>query len=268
VDTNKFGLSRKDFLESIKSEVRRRCGFGCVVCGCAIVQSHHFDPPFAEAQQHDPRGITLLCGTCHDRVERGIVDIDTIRKANASPWCLKHRYSRDILFLGRERVPIRIGPSRFRAETIAMYDEDVVFGFSQPECPDGPWRLNAVLTDRDGHEMLCIVDNEWRVGVDRFDVRTKGRVLTIRDGPRDIVLQMNLEARSELRIHRLHMQYRGFDIDADDAGFTVLVPVGARFNHRHGDILADIGIWMKSSGECLVAANQAGGAAIALGTQG
>jgi len=263
---NSFGLSEY-VPEPTKREVRRRCGFGCVVCGCAIVQYHHFDPPFAKAERHEPDGITLLCGQCHDRATRGILADDLVRRANASPWCLTHRYTRDILFVGPGRIPIRIGSSRFRAETIAMYDEDIVFGFRQPECRDAPLRLNGVFTDPSGNETLRIVDNEWRVGVERFDVRTKGRVLTIRNGPENqgIVFQMNLEARSELHIRTLRMQYRGFDIDADDGGFRVGVAGRAPSLHLHGGVLADIGIWMKSTGECLIAASRSGGAAICLG---
>jgi hypothetical protein len=149
-----------------------------------------------------------------------------------------------------------------------MFDDEIVLGLSQPECRGGPTRLNAVFTDPNGRETLRIVDNEWRVGVERFDVRTKGRVLTIRDGPEDegIVLQMNLEARSELHIRKLRMQYRGFGIDGSDAGLAILAPGGARFVHQPShDVIGEIGIWMMSTGEVLIAANRAGGAAICLG---
>jgi len=69
---NKYGLSR-DIPESTKREIRKRCGFSCVKCGFAYFQYHHFDPPFEVAKSHDPSGITLLCGRCHDLEKGGLL---------------------------------------------------------------------------------------------------------------------------------------------------------------------------------------------------
>jgi len=228
------------------------------------VEYHHFDPPFADAMWHDPNGITLLCPLCHGRADRGILDQDAVRKANASPWCLQAGYAKDILFVASERIPVRIGSVRFRAETIAKFDEQVIIGFRPPERRGAPVRLNAVFTDPHGRETLRILDNEWRVRVDRFDVQTTQDVLTIRDGPGDVVLQMSLRADSELHIHKLHMQYRGFDIHASEDGFTLSVP-GNPCLHWRGEGHGEIGIWMKSTGEVLVCTNRHGGAAVRLG---
>jgi len=75
---------------------------------------------------------------------------------------------------------------------------------------------------------------------------------------------MSLAAGDELRIQRLHMQYRGFQIVASDGAFALTVPSGGTFNHN-GDVVADIGLWLKSSGQALIAANSLGGAAVCLG---
>ncbi len=170
---NRFGLSR-DIDEHTKRAIRQRCGFGCVMCGFAIVQYHHFDPPYCDATEHDPNGITLLCGVDHDRATRRILSDDVVRAANRNPWCARYKYTRDILFPGIGPFSVRIASGRFHCRTIAMFDAEVVFGISEPECRSAPRRLNAILTDPAGNEMLRIADNEWRVGVDRFDVRTSG----------------------------------------------------------------------------------------------
>jgi hypothetical protein len=146
-----------------------------------------------------------------------------------------------------------------------MYDEHIIIGFLPPECRGGPLRLNAIFTDPNGHETLRILENEWRVGIDRFDVQTTQDVLTIRDGPRDIVLQMSLKSHSELHIQKLHMRYRGFDIHASDDSFRLSAPENCCLNLK-GGVHAEIGIWMKSTGQVLVAASRYGGAAVCLGT--
>jgi hypothetical protein len=69
--TNKYGLSRV-IPADIAREIRKRCGFGCVNCGSALYHYEHMIPEFSEASQHIAEKITLLCGTCHDYVTRGI----------------------------------------------------------------------------------------------------------------------------------------------------------------------------------------------------
>jgi hypothetical protein len=260
---NRFGLDR-NIDAATKRAVRQRCGFGCVICGCGIVQYHHFDPPFADALRHDPSGITLLCGQCHDRAERGIIDPSRVFAANAAPWCKESGYSKDLLFVGDGSVPVRFGSSRVCAATVLMYDDRVVVGLSPPEDEGAPLRLNAVLTDANETDVLRIVDNEWQVGINRYDIRTAGDRLTVNDAPGDIVLEMSLSAGAEIQIRRLRMKYVGFSITADESSFALVAPSGATFRHV-GDVVADIGIWMKSSGQALVAASVLGEAAVCIG---
>lgn len=260
---NKFGLHRY-IDEATRRVVRQRCGFGCVICGCAVIQYHHFAPPFADARSHDPAGITLLCGQCHDRAGRGIIDTATIIAANACPRCQQSGYSKDLLFIGNSRVPVRFGSSHVHAPTVLMYDDRVVIGLSEPEVVGSPLQLNAVLTDDTENEVLRIVNNEWQVGINRYDIRTTNDRLTINDAPGEIVLEMSLATAAEVHIRRLRMTYLGFSIIADEDSFSLTVPSGARFRHV-GAVVADIGIWMKSTGQALVAANAIGGAALCIG---
>ncbi len=247
-----------------KRTVRQRCGFGCVICGSGIIQYHHFDPPFAEATRHDPSGITLLCGRCHDRAERGIISVAQVSEANLSPWCKQSGYSRDLLFIGDGNIPVRFGSSRVRAATVVMFDDNVIFGLSRPEELRGPLRLNAVITDEGEAELLRIVDSEWQIGIERYDIRTAGDTLTVNDAPGDIVLEMSLAAGAEIQIRRLRMKYRGFSIAADNSSFTLVAPDGATFKHV-SDVIADVGIWMKSTGHALIGAGANGGAAVRVG---
>ena len=57
MSTNKHGLSR-DIPRAVKTVVRRRCGFGCVICGNAIVHG-------ADIQDRD--GGALLLATLFGR---------------------------------------------------------------------------------------------------------------------------------------------------------------------------------------------------------
>ncbi|MEH2485180.1 Abi-alpha family protein [Bradyrhizobium sp. AZCC 2230] len=81
---NRHGLSR-NIPADVKRTVRQRDGFGCVVCGKAIYDYEHFDPEFADATQHDPAGIVLLCISCHGKKTRGFLSKQTIAAARQSP---------------------------------------------------------------------------------------------------------------------------------------------------------------------------------------
>ena len=259
---NQHGLDR--YIDAAtKRAIRQRCGFGCVICGCAIVQYHHFDPPFANAVRHDPAGITLLCGKCHDRAHHRIITDQFVADANASPQCVRIGHTGDFLFLGNDQVPVRFGSSRVRAATVLMHDDQVVFGFSAPEQPGAPLQLNAILTDEQGSELLRIVNNEWQVGIGRYDISVTADTLKVNAKPGDVILEMSLAGGREIWIRSLNMNYRGFSVLANEDSFKFQVPGGGTFSHN-GEILADVGIWMKSAG-ALVGVNSAGGAAMALG---
>lgn len=77
---NKHGLFRR-IPDDIRRQVRRRCGFGCLLCRQAPVQYDHFEPEWVDAKQHDPAGIVLLCPSCHVKRGAGIVSINQIHEA-------------------------------------------------------------------------------------------------------------------------------------------------------------------------------------------
>src|SRR5436190_17564410 len=97
---NAHGLSR-DIPEPIKRAVRQRCGFGCIICGSAVVQYHHFSPEYADATEHRAEGITLLCGRCHDKVRQA--GPEEIERYNAAPFCKREGFAHDFLFASRDK---------------------------------------------------------------------------------------------------------------------------------------------------------------------
>lgn len=257
---NKFGLSRI-INPKIKKKIRKRCGFGCVICGCSIIEYHHFDPPYIEAKSHDENGITLLCGTCHDKTHRGIINPEDVIDANKNPYCKTLGNAKDILYLGKVTLPVKIGSSTFHAKTIILYDNHVVFGFIEPESGIGPIRFNAIITDNDGNEILRIENNEWIVGSDCYDVKIKKSTLKITNKQNEVIFEMNLAVNNSIEINQINMNYNGFKIKIIDGTFSLTTPLGNVLNHTGGNY-ADIGIWMKSDGHAKFAANKFGAAAI------
>jgi hypothetical protein len=210
-DRNSHGLSRA-IPESVTRLVRQRCGFGCVVCGNAIVQYHHFNPPFRDAQSHNTSGITLLCGSCHDKEVRGLLTQETIKKANDKPAAKQRGYAKDVFYIGDKLVAVKLAGNSVRAEKIIVHDDEVLLGFKQPEAQGGPFRLNAKLYDVLGNQLLEVRDNEWHAGVGHYDVVTQASRLTIKGKSGETLLVLSSESEKEVAIREIEMMYEGFKL--------------------------------------------------------
>jgi hypothetical protein len=90
--TNRQGLLRY-IPDAVKRQVRQRCGFGCILCGNAIVQYEHVGPTFADASKHEADGITLLGPTHHAEVTSGMRSKRSVIAASANPKCLQRGFS-------------------------------------------------------------------------------------------------------------------------------------------------------------------------------
>ena len=209
---NKHGLNDIIPLD-IKRQIRQRCGFGCVNCGSAVYQYEHVEPTFAEAMEHDPDCIVLLCGGCHDRVTRKILSKETIKIRSIKPFCKQSGFSFGPFDIGLVEPTIKIGTLTCRAvDSLIEIDGESIFSIKKPEFDGAPFLINAYLADRDGNEILKIVNNEWVTTIDNWDVEVVGPRITIRRKLGDILLVLRTESPHSLIIERLDMEHRGVKI--------------------------------------------------------
>lgn len=226
VSVNKYGLSR-DIPDAVKREVRQRCRFGCIRCGSAIYRYHHFEPPFEEARVHAARGITLLCGTCHD-LAHGFLSHEIIQKLDKNPKCSELGFSFGPFDVGDTAPVVVLGNMTFRSTPI------ILEAFGQPlvviEPPEGlgtPFRLSAVLHDERGQEILRIVQNEWQGLSHNWDIEIEKSTITIRQALGRIALRIQSEPPRRLLIKRLDMFYNGLRIQGREGQpTTAFLPDG------------------------------------------
>lgn len=226
---NRFGLQRA-IDEATKREVRQRCGFGCVCCGDAIYEYEHLSPEFKDATKHDPAGIVLLCGGCHSKVTRGILSKAVVQEAAKAPRCKEQGYSFGPLAFSPGDITVRVGGCTFTGvRNLIQLNGETVLSVTPPEVPGSPVRVNALMTDTTGREVLRIVENEWRTRDDNWDVTAIGPRVSIRRGPGEIVLVMRVGGPQELVIERLSMSHLGVLLEADERNYTVITN-GVRMN--------------------------------------
>jgi hypothetical protein len=246
---NKHGLSR--YLSPIiKREVRKRCGFGCVVCGTAIIQYHHFEPEFVDATEHVPNGITLLCSNCHEKVKKNLFDYDFIVSKNQKPYCTNSGFAKDIFYVGSEAITFKLGKAWFKRLDIILYNNHPIISFSPPEMKDGPILLNTVLYDENESELLKIIDNEFIIGTHHYDVETTSNQLVIREKAGKINFKLTQIANKEIAIQKIDMNYKGFKIKVKNEMFIVNSPSGSRLMLSCPNILATLKLF--SNGEICV----------------
>lgn len=238
-DTNKHELTR-DIPAEVARMVRQRCGFGCVICGTGIINYHHFSPEFVDAKEHNPVGITLLCPTCHEKVKKGLFDIDFIKKSDSNPKSKQTGYTGDLLQIGSEAITFKLGGAWFKREPIITYDNEALISFLPPEGNGGPVRLNAIFFDKDERELLKIVDNVWIAGVEHFDIETKSNDLVIKEKLGDIKLKLSSIAEKEISVDKIDMSYKGFRVQVDKGQFTVQSPKGGKMQLNCPNIFATL----------------------------
>jgi hypothetical protein len=239
---NQFGLSRY-IPASVKRAVRKRCGFGCVICGSIIYAYHHFEPSFIQAREHTTEGIILLCGKCHAEVTKGLLSDATINKAGKSPKCLEQGFAHFALDVGERFPVVLIGNSTFIANpTIIRAFGTRLFAIDKPEIVGGPCRISAIFYDRVGNEACRIVYNEWQGLTSTWDITCIGNEITIWRADREIALKMHSNPPEKLVIDRLEMFYKGFRINVDTEGQTTTY-------------LPDGRIWFRLNGAVFVGNN-------------
>lgn len=259
---NKRGLGR-DIPESIKRTVRRECGFGCAYCGAAVVQYHHFDPPFIDAHEHHPGGIVLLCPNCHSKF--GHVPAEFMREYRRLPRCKKDGFTRDDFLFRFDSVPtVKLGRIIATSGQFLRQGNHVLFGLAPPEEKGGPLRLTCELIDKHNALLLRIAGNELTVGVDHFDVEMHKTHLRIRRKLKDLVLQMTTNRLDEVRITHLETAVAGGMIYCNPKhGLSVEAPSGGRVTVS-GEIVGEVGIWITGDGLCLLGGGPSTTAGVAL----
>jgi hypothetical protein len=232
-NVNSHGLSR-NIPSEVKREIRKRCGFGCVICGSAIYIYEHVDPLFKDAKEHDPCKMALLCGSCHDKVTDGIWSKEKVKRALENPIGLSKGFSYGDFDIGFEHPEIVLGDIRI-ANTyniIEAFGKDLL-KIESPEEIRTPFRISAFIYDECGKEIFKIVQNEWQSPSYNWDIEIIGAKITIRHAPKQIILVIRAEPPNRLIFERLNMFYKGGRITASErrgerrGGLVITSPDGS-----------------------------------------
>jgi hypothetical protein len=239
---NIHGLSR-NIPTDIKRTVRKRDGFGCVVCGSGLIEYEHIDPEFKDATVHEVKGITLLCPQCHAKKTRGFLSSETIKAAMKNPKCQEVGFSKEILDVGNGYPTLIFAGNTFKEINVPiMIAGYPVIVIDPPESEGAPFRLSAFFNDSLGKNALNIIENEWQAMADNWDVTVEGGRITIRDSDNEIQLMLEQTNRDTITVQKIKMVLanrmivgEGNDLEIInlDTQQSMVVISGCHFSHGH-----------------------------------
>lgn len=215
--------ARRAIPRPIKRAVRQRCGFGCVLCGVPIYHYDHIEP-YESVQEHKAENLTLLCPTHHQEKTSGLVDVGTIRAADAAPF--NRRDSNSVT------TPHRI-PATWHMPTVVLAGNSFtwpgaftvlqVYGtpllaFNRDQ---GGLLLQVRLFDHSDTEVLRVEDGELILSTGSWDVDWQGKTFTIRSGPRKISIEIEFSPPDLITVVRGEVRHRGQSISLSNAALTL-----------------------------------------------
>lgn len=211
-ERNKHGLGRH-VPRDVKHEIRKRCGYGCVVCGLGLYDYEHFDPDFKDALRHDPAGMTLLCMQCNQKRARGTLSAETVARANQRPKCKEQGFASEMFDFGPEPVEVQFaGMTFYDCKILIQICGIDLLSFKPPEEPHSPVRLSGRFADATGATTLKIEDNVWSAGEDNWDVEIVGPRIVIRRGLKDIALAIRTVPPHRLIVEVIDMVFEGYHL--------------------------------------------------------
>ena len=212
---NKHGLSRT-IPPSVKRLVRQRCGFGCVICGFGFYDYEHFAPDFADATEHNPDGMTLLCSQCNQKRARGRLSAHTVAEANSNPKCLQRGFASEMFDFHSEPLNITLAGSTFYdCKNIIVVNNRAILSLMPGISEISPVLLSGVFCDSAGRETLLITENEWSVDSGYWDVECIGPRITIRSSPGQIALMLKMNCPEGIIVERIDMLFEGTRLVGD-----------------------------------------------------
>ena len=219
---NKYGLPRH-IPEAVALEVRRRSKFGCVICRSAIYQYEHIDPEFADATEHEPDKICLLCGGCHDKVTRGRLSKETVKaKYNKVMESDEIQNPFEELDLSAHNICVDMATVKFEyARHILRINGRDLFSITPPRDGSSFPSLDGVFCDSNGHETLRITNNVWEGAVEAWDIRVVGKEVSVKTAGGRTALVLRIEPPDKVIVRELDMYLDNCHVVCGKGGLLV-----------------------------------------------
>lgn len=182
---------RPEISNEIEKQVREKCKFACVMCGCIIYDYDHIDD-WSEVQEHKVKNLTLLCTLHHRLKNKGILSKEVIRDRTDN---IRHKPNGGLPDLNLPKCSLTIGNniinSGFSSLCFCIRERDYFHLNYDNEL--NQVIINAAFFDNNGVEIFTIKDNIYNHTQNAWDVQTKGNSIIIKEGFRKRLFIVTLD---------------------------------------------------------------------------
>jgi len=247
---NKYGLKR-NIPTHIKREIRKRCGFGCVRCGFGWYDYEHFDPDYCDATEHNPNKMTLLCMSCNQKRNRGILSRESVIEANKNPKCLEEGFANEQFDYGSSPIEVIIGECRFiNCQHILCINNEPILTIKNPEEENDTFLLSGKFFNSEGIKIFEIKNNQWFGDINNWDIECVGKKIKIKENESTNTLTIRQEPPHSFIIEKIDMFYKNARIVLDRNILKIMTSDGQKIKTEAtllstGIVGANIGIDIK-----------------------
>ena len=210
----------------IRREVRRRCGFGCIICGMPVYEYHHIID-WAIVKEHTKENITLLCPNHHANVTAKLISQQQVEQFNRNPKNIGAGKSGvlPIYYEGAE-CTVTMGTNFFTSRL--NNDIDFLCPLMVDGVPlikftlqDGHILLDLLICDSSNTKLLEVQENALIYYLPVWDAHFTANTLTIRDKEKKYGLSVTFKPPSIVKINSGLIFFNGIKIDISKHKFVL-----------------------------------------------
>lgn len=151
---------RPNIPDPMKRQLRQEAYFGCVKCGCPIIEYHHIEP-WSKVKKHEKDNLVVLCPNCHREANVGSYFKEQVIEDKKNPVNKRFRFVQNKIMLRKfSDIKMKLGGVEISGarNILSIYDMKLIY-FNIDK--DGKALLNAVFFDDNMRLIAAIKDNEW-----------------------------------------------------------------------------------------------------------
>lgn len=204
--------NRPPLKAELMREVRKRCGFGCVLCGRPIYEYDHI-LGWAKVKRHAASEITLLCDSHHREKTGGFLPNERVVEANKKPFNVQHGVTAPhTLYYSGKEFSLKVGGLEFSGtvscEAIRVDGESLI----GVKLEDGHFLLSLTVYDFNNNIILLIDDNELVLNSRLWDIEVVGSRITVRESKGIILFDVVFRPPSSVVVMRGHFLRNGVEL--------------------------------------------------------
>lgn len=173
-------------------QIRQKCKFGCVICGCPVYDYDHLLEEWSQVHDHKEENLFLLCPSHHREKTNGIISKETIvrkfNELNRKQTTPRELYLEDFkLIFGNNII------NSFSGNIFNILNKD----YLELKTDKDSYLLNSKIYNKDGKIAFSINNSAYSCYVQIWDINFVGKTITFRNKKYDKFLEITLDGENK-----------------------------------------------------------------------